>query len=191
MKQDRDYYLNNIISSAFDDNDTKPFWKFVRSKRRDNTGIAPLKYNGRLHTDCQSKVYTLNNQFTSVFNIDDTGDIPVPSGQSYPSMPEFGINICDVEKVPHIIKPNKTSGPDTIPCRVLKEAATELAPALEDIFNSALALSTLTDDWKMAHVAPAFKQSTSVMGELTRKAKTDPRMRSSTTKSSSGPGPCP
>ena len=78
MKQARDYYLNNIISSAFDDNNTKPFWKFVRSKRCDNTGIAPLKDSGHLHTDSQSKANILNNQFTSVFNIEDTSDIPVP-----------------------------------------------------------------------------------------------------------------
>ena len=89
MKQARDYYLNNIISSAFDDTNTKPFWKFVRSKRCDNTGIAPLKDSGRLHTDSQSKANILINQFTSVFNKEDISDIPVPSGPSYPSMPEF------------------------------------------------------------------------------------------------------
>ena len=158
IKQARDYYLNNIISSAFDDNNTKPFWKFVRSKRCDNTGIAPLKDSGRLHTDSQSKANILNNQFTSVFNIEDTSDIPVPSGPSYPSMPEFEINVCGVQKLLHTIKPNKASGPDSIPCRVLKEAASELAPALADIFNSSLSVGTLPDDWKTAHVAPAFKK---------------------------------
>ena len=158
MKQARDYYLNNIISSAFDDTNTSPFWKFVRSKRCDNTGIAPLKDSGRLHTDSQSKANLLNNQFTSVFNIEDINDIPVPSGPSYPSMPEFEINVCGVQKLLHTIKPNKASGPDSIPCRVLKEAANELAPALADIFNSTLPVRTLPDDWKTAHVAPAFKK---------------------------------
>ena len=61
-------------------------------------------------------------------------------------MPEFEINVCGVQKLLHTIKPNKASGPDSIPCRVLKEAASELAPALVDIFNSSLSvvLSLLT-----------------------------------------------
>ena len=105
-----------------------------------------------------SKANLLNNQFTSVFNIEDTSDIPVPSGPSYPSMPEFEINVCGVQKLLHTIKPNKASGPDSIPCRVRKEAANELAPALADIFNSSLSVGTLPDDWKTAHVAPAFKK---------------------------------
>ena len=73
-------------------------------------------------------------------------------------MPEFEINVCGVQKLLHTIKPNKASGPDSIPCRVLKEAASELAPALADIFNSSLSVGTLPDDWKTAHVAPAFKK---------------------------------
>ena len=103
MKQARDCHLNNIISSAFDDTNTKPFWKFVRSKRCDNTCIAPLGDSGHLHTDSQSKANILNNQFTSVFKIEDISDIPVPSGPSYPSIPEFEINVCGVQKLLHTI----------------------------------------------------------------------------------------
>ena len=52
MKQARGVFLNNIISIALDENDTKPFRKFVRE---DNTGIAPLKDGVRLRTVSQSK----------------------------------------------------------------------------------------------------------------------------------------
>jgi len=40
MKQAKEQFVNSIISSAFDDNDTKSFWKFVRAKRCNNNGIA-------------------------------------------------------------------------------------------------------------------------------------------------------
>ena len=63
-----------------------------------------------------------------------------------------------MQKLLHTIKPTKASGPDSIPCRVLKEAANELAPALDDIFNSSLSVGTLPVHWKTAHVAPAFKK---------------------------------
>ena len=76
MKQVKDRYVCNIISSAFDDNNTKPFFKFIKSKRHDNTGIAPLKNQRRLHSHSQSKADILNNQFTSLFNIEDSSDIP-------------------------------------------------------------------------------------------------------------------
>ena len=43
MRQARSDYVNSIIESAFQESDTKPFWKFIKSKRAENTGVAPLK----------------------------------------------------------------------------------------------------------------------------------------------------
>ena len=48
------------INSAFIDNDTKPFWKFVKAKRCDNNDISPLKEGGWLFCDSQSKADILN-----------------------------------------------------------------------------------------------------------------------------------
>ena len=86
-------------------------------------GIAPLEDGGHPHTDSQSNADILNNQFTSVFNIEDPNIIPVPSGPPYPFMPDFVDNVCGMQKLLHNVKPNKASGLDHIPCRVLKEAA--------------------------------------------------------------------
>jgi len=121
MKQAKEQFVNNIISSAFDDNDTKPFWKFVRAKRCDNNGIAPLKTDGCLYSDSQSKADILNRQFSSVFTRENTIDIPVLPGVSYPSMSDIVVEPYGVEKLLSKVKPSKASGPDEIPCRVLKE----------------------------------------------------------------------
>ncbi|KAH3877157.1 hypothetical protein DPMN_001014 [Dreissena polymorpha] len=39
-------YINNTIQSGLDENNTKPFWRYVKSRRKDNTGVAPLKKIG-------------------------------------------------------------------------------------------------------------------------------------------------
>ena len=153
-KQTSDFYLNNIINTAFKENHPNPFWKFIRSKRYQSAGIAPLKDGSLLHIDSQSKADTLNSQFTSVFNIEDPNAIPVPFVPYYPSNPDFIVKVCVVQMLFHNVKPNKASRPGDIPCSVLKEAAHELAPAPADIFNSSLSLGTFPEDWRKAHVAP-------------------------------------
>ena len=51
-----------------------------------------------------------------------------------------------VEKLLSTVKSSKASGPDEIPCRVLKETAHEIAPILADIFNCSLSTGTLPCD---------------------------------------------
>ena len=158
MKEAKEHFISNIITDAFQDNNTKPFWKFVKSKRSDNTGIPPLKEDGRLYSDSKSKADILNRQFTSVFTREDTSNIPTPTGPPQPSMPDIEVEVRGVQKLLSNIKPNKASGPDGIPCRILKETATEIAPILTDIFNTSLAQGTLPAEWKKANVAPVFKK---------------------------------
>jgi len=50
------------------------------------------------------------------------------------------------------VKSSKASGPDVIPCRVLKQTAHETAPILADIFNCSLSTGILPRDWKSANM---------------------------------------
>ena len=52
---------------------------------------------------------------------ENTIDIPVLPGVSYPSMSDIVVEPYGVEKLLSKVKPSKASGPDEIPCRVLKE----------------------------------------------------------------------
>lgn len=60
-------YLNNVIQEGLSQNNSKPFWKYVKSKRQDNVGVAPLKENGSLCSDSKGKANILIQQFKSVF----------------------------------------------------------------------------------------------------------------------------
>ena len=42
---------------------SKKFWKYVKSLRKDRTGIAPLKFNGMTISSSEVKVEVLNTQF--------------------------------------------------------------------------------------------------------------------------------
>ena len=54
--------------------------------------------------------------------------------------------------------PQKASGPDMIPARLLKECAEDLAPILTIIFSKSLQTGIVPDDWKTANVSAVFKK---------------------------------
>ena len=88
----------------------------------------------------------------------DDEDIPVLPGPSFPNIGELIINVQGVTRLLLNVMPNKATGPDNIPCRLLKEAAHELSPVLTDTFTSSLRSGSLPKDWKLAFVAPVFKK---------------------------------
>lgn len=53
----------------------------------------------------------------------------------FPDMPNIVINKQGVEKLLQDVNPNKASGPDAIPAKILKECASSIAPVLTKIFQ--------------------------------------------------------
>ena len=60
-------YINNSILEGMSKNNSKPSWKYVRLRKQDNIGVAPLKKQGQLANDSKEKAQILLDQFTSVF----------------------------------------------------------------------------------------------------------------------------
>ena len=161
----RSGYISDIIGSAFEDNDSKPFWKFIKSCKNDSPGVASLKSQGLLHSDSATKAELLNAQFKSVFTKEDLASSPKLDGHKYPSIENIIIAVDGVEKLFKNIKPHKASGPDNIPCRLLKELAPELAPCLTSILQASLSCGQLPSHWKQARIAPAFKKGSICLAE--------------------------
>ena len=42
-------------------------WSYIKSKKTDYCGIAPLQQNGTTYTDSKDKATILNNYFASIF----------------------------------------------------------------------------------------------------------------------------
>jgi hypothetical protein len=74
-KAKRDYVSTNIID-GLNNNNTKPSWKYVKSKRQESGGIAPLKKGTNLISDRKGKAELLLNQFKSVFTKPTNNDLP-------------------------------------------------------------------------------------------------------------------
>ena len=48
-------YVNNTIQEGLANNNSKPFWSYIKSKQQDNVGVSPLKRKGQLLSDSKSK----------------------------------------------------------------------------------------------------------------------------------------
>ena len=76
-------------------------------------------------------------------------------------MKELHVSVEGVTKLLRKVNPNKASGPDSIPARILKELADEIAPLLTTIFNKSLEQGEVPTDWRKANVTAIYKKGTS------------------------------
>ena len=105
---------------------------------QDSVGASDLKHEGRLYSDSKTKAELLNSQIKSVFTREDTEHIDKLLGPNYPTIDQLVINPKGVEKLLFQLNPFKASGPDQIPCRILKGLSGELAPVFCALFKQSL-----------------------------------------------------
>ena len=151
-------YINNFLQEGLANNNTKPFWRYVKSKKQDNIGVSPLKQRGQLLNDSKSKAELLLSQFSSVFTRAQSGPLPKVNTWIDSSLTSITIDTRGVEKLLSTIKTNKAPGLDNIPDVVLRECASQLAPAVTLIFQKSLKTGILPADWTNANVSPIFKK---------------------------------
>ena len=156
-------YINNIIETGEPDRDQPPkqkrFWNYIKSLRKDTTGISPLKDNGRLFNASKDKADILNRQYQSVFTHEDPDtQVPDPDGVSYPDIEDIHVSEDGVSKLLQKRNPRKATGPDMIPARMLKECSEDLAPILAIVINKSIQTGQVPDDLKKANVSAIFKK---------------------------------
>ena len=157
VKQARSDYLNNQVLDGLESGNTKLFYRYIKSLKNDNTGLAPLKSGAKLVTASQEKADILLEEFSSVFTKEDTDFIPW-QGPASQKIDEITVTENGVKKLLQQLKPHKASGPDRISNRVLRELADELAPIITFIFNQSLQSGTIPKDWSKAIITPVFKK---------------------------------
>lgn len=158
IRQAHQQYLEAIVSSDFKTNNKK-FWSYIKSKRQDSAGVAPLKNkDGYLHSTNIQKAEILNEQFRTAFTAEDLSHIPSKGDSPFPAMDEIRVGEEGVRKLLCSLKIDKATGPDTIPAFILKSAADELAPVLTKLFQLSLDTGDVPSDWRNAWVVPIFKK---------------------------------
>lgn len=157
-------YLKGIIGENLAE-DPKPFWSYIKSLRKDNTGIPTLRTkNGIPAATDNTKANALVDQFTSVFTQEDLDNLPeLP--QAFPDMPHITFGEHGVEKLLSNINPSKAGGPDQVPARFLKETAKAVSPMYTHLFRQSYEQGHLPDTWTKAVVCPIYKKGSRSLPE--------------------------
>ena len=153
-------YINNVIGESLTTN-PKQFWSFIRKNKTESLGIPSLKVNDMVKTTDSDKADALNDYFKSVFTKEQL-PIPTKGPSPFPSIQSLEIGLNGVTKQLQALNPNKASGPDEIPAKVLKETANEISPIIHHhIFQQSYTSGQLPEAWKTALVTAIYKKATS------------------------------
>lgn len=156
-KEAYEAYVDSVVTTGPESN-PKRFWSFIKARRTDHCGVAPLTQDGLVCADNVGKANMLNRYFNSVYTKELLHNMPILTESKYADMPEMEITIEGVVNLLQKLKPFKACGPDQIPNRILKEVANEIAPALQLLYRSSFRQAKLPDEWKHAYVTPIFKE---------------------------------
>ena len=166
-----DEYIKGILDTDGKDNGfkiSKEFWSYVRSKRRDMTGIPVLKVDGKEITTGREKAEALSGQYDSIFTNEDLTDISCLLTPPAPRIKELTIDVNGVQKLLKNLDHKKANGPDQISTFILKECAEEIAPILTNIFTTSLATGTTPSLWRTANIVAIFKKGSRMSTHLWR-----------------------
>ena len=158
-------FINNVIQEGLSNNNTKTFWRYIKTRRQDNVGVAPLKRNGTLVNDSVSKAEILVAQFKSVFTYDSTHHLPEVSRFIDQQIPHIRVHPSGVAKLLKNINTSKACGPDNISNTVLKTCADNIAPGLAAIYQSSIDSGNLPADWLNANISCVFKKGDKHLAE--------------------------
>ena len=138
-------YVQLSVSPDLKSNPEK-FFSFIKNKRNENIGVSPLLEFTSLKFNKQDRASILNNQFSSVFSVDDktSPNVQDPQGDT---IHEINITKEGITRLLKNLAPSKASGTDMISARFLKETADEVAIGLKLIFQASLHQANIPDEW--------------------------------------------
>lgn len=157
----KDYFealADKLKRSNFSSSD---YWKTLKSFIKPTTAssIPPILHDGSYISDNNQKAKLLNDFFVQQTQLDDSGatlpDFTPPDRQT---LNNIQITPDEVRSVLQTLKLGKSSGPDNINNRVLKEIAYPVSKPLSDLFNYSLSCSIFPETWKLANVSPLYKK---------------------------------
>ena len=155
----RSYIFN--LGESLASNNTKPFWRFVKSKRKESTDIQCLRNSdGEFSSSPLILANILNSQFASVFTRESSNNIPQCDFgvDKYPSTSNLIISDPGILKILNSLSPNKACGPDGLPTFIVKHCAKSVSKFLVPFFQRTIDNGVIPNDWKNANVIPIFKK---------------------------------
>ncbi len=139
----------------------KKFWNYVKSKSKTKTSISDLYMNSDKDILTESdgeKSNVLGDFFTSVFTHDPNDTLPDIELKNVPIQNDIKITLDMVRKKLKGLLVNKSSGPDGLSARVLKELSDVLALPIFILFETSLKTGKIPKIWKTANITAIYKK---------------------------------
>ena len=141
-------YVGGIVTPQDKENEyagMKRFWTYIKHRRSDNVCVSSLKSEGKLYSHPTDKADILNKQFQyefssseSISEEDFSKSYPTPTTEDqFPVIEDIDITLNGIVKLLKDWNPTKSSGPDNLSPKVLKEIANEVGPLLLLIYLNA------------------------------------------------------
>ncbi len=157
------YYENLSRDLELNQQHSKKWWKILKKATNSCKGSTlhetPIMDNNVLVYEDTCKAEALNKFFTQSVQTENPDD-PIPKDHNliyYPKIPDFVINVDEVYNLLNSLDMTKATGPDNISNIFLKKCALGLAKPLCIIFNLSLKIGAFPTKWKLANVAPIYK----------------------------------
>ena len=155
LRSERNQNLNQVIGDI--QTNLKPFWNYIRSQRKDNQVMPPLKTSAGTTVDSDyEKAEALNAQFQNNWSHEDLNSVPFLR-KTTPGIGNSVVTTSGITKLLTDLKPSKSAGPDEIHPHVLMESSAQVAPFLKYIFQKSLDTCKLPEDWRVA-ICPIYKK---------------------------------
>ena len=166
LREFHDDYISDILDlGSLDEQGTQPkptigkkFWSYIRAQKRDTVGIPLPKVGQRHITDSVKKAEALSNQYEFVFTDENLTAMLVMTRHRIEGIDNLVVTTNGVRNLLINLNPKKANGPDLLPIRVLKEAASETAPILQVIYSVSLQQGHAPHDWRSANIVPVYKK---------------------------------
>ena len=137
----------------------KGLFTYINNKQQVKESIRSLKNSsGNITTDRTEIAGILNDQFESVFSVDDGIEPVFANRTEFICSDESIISRSDIILRLEKLDCNKAPGGDNITQHVLKNCSESLSCALEIIFGKSLIEGDVPNEWREANVTPLFKK---------------------------------
>ncbi len=70
-------YISNLAKDLIENENPKPFWNFVKSKRKGTNNLISLKVGNSVLTNDKCIADSTNSYFSFVFTVGNLGNLPV------------------------------------------------------------------------------------------------------------------